>query len=329
MGYLRFLLASVVALTHLDIEDTNINYFENSTIYISAIFAVKLFFVISGFLIPFTLNKNYNSSNFFLSTISYYINRVLRIYPLYFFALLIFFFEMHYLQIINVGNNIFLLPLDFFISNFKLIFSNNLILPQAWSLDIELRWYLYFPIILIIGSFFKKYRLIFYFFVLLLSNTHFAILNIPFYQGMGNYFNWFFLGLIFFEIHLFWKIKKNILIKFLPFFIILIPFTNIKYTEFFLIIAIFILCMNINTKSSRLDKMLGDLSYPIFILHLPTLIIIYLQVNKYFTYFFFNTFEYIWIFKYIISYFIFCIFSLFALYLIQAPIDNIRSRIRK
>ena len=65
MGYLRFLLASVVALTHLDIEDTNINYFENSNIYISAIFAVKLFFVISGFLIPFTLNKNYNRSNFF------------------------------------------------------------------------------------------------------------------------------------------------------------------------------------------------------------------------------------------------------------------------
>lgn len=73
LGIIRFLLASCVVAFHLS---GNLPFLGQ--------FAVNFFYVISGFLITLILNKTYK-----FNVISFSINRFLRLYPTYFFFLVV------------------------------------------------------------------------------------------------------------------------------------------------------------------------------------------------------------------------------------------------
>jgi peptidoglycan/LPS O-acetylase OafA/YrhL len=118
---------------------------------------VDLFFVLSGFLITDLLLKTFHSPNYLKN---FYVKRVLRIFPLYYFSLVLF------LIILPLIKNF---PLDFsyyinnqwwfwaYLQNWLLIFKDTgnatTALQHYWSLAVEEQFYLIWPLVILL---FKK-----------------------------------------------------------------------------------------------------------------------------------------------------------------------------
>ena len=136
LGIFRYALALAVTLSHLWPE------FAGWT----AVAAVFGFYVISGYLMTSILNHSYGYSRHGITR--YALNRVLRIYPTYWFVML--------LSVVVVA----VIPREAFLTNFKLsmpielsqwaanIFIIGLLdgplkvlIPPAWTLDIEMIFY--------------------------------------------------------------------------------------------------------------------------------------------------------------------------------------------
>ncbi len=131
-------------------------------------FGVTLFFVLSGYLITYLLLKEKNK----YSTISikdFYLRRILRIWPLYFFALLLSILLIPYLSNIETPKNIFTSYLFYFLLLPNIPFALNTtisIITPLWSIGVEEQFYAFWPVL------FKKsknilYTLIIVFFIFL------------------------------------------------------------------------------------------------------------------------------------------------------------------
>jgi peptidoglycan/LPS O-acetylase OafA/YrhL len=101
-------------------------------------FAVGLFFVISGYLMPLAIVR-YSSAGRFL------LNRLLRIYPLYWLSLVlaILYLQLHDLPAPSLTQNFTLLGLnqEWLWGGYERL--NN----PAWTLDVELQYYLLVPLL--------------------------------------------------------------------------------------------------------------------------------------------------------------------------------------
>jgi peptidoglycan/LPS O-acetylase OafA/YrhL len=145
---LRFFAFFLVFLAHAPIK-TGISFIDSSLNSFGA-YGVYLFFVISGFLITYLLfveNRKFNQIN--LS--SFFVRRLLRIWPLYFFILA---FEVIYFWI----NNGWKIPSDFyyyltFLGNFDRIYNGYITTNQfvdlgvLWTIGIEEQFYILIPVI--------------------------------------------------------------------------------------------------------------------------------------------------------------------------------------
>ncbi len=120
---------------------------------------VGLFFVLSGFLITYILEREYVSRGT-ISLKRFYVRRVLRIWPLYFFALLLIvgasFLAAHTHAIFKVG----IVPVEFtahalFSGNIYRAFWNtaNEMVSVLWSVGVEEQFYLFWPLLFL---FFRK-----------------------------------------------------------------------------------------------------------------------------------------------------------------------------
>lgn len=114
---------------------------------------VDLFFVLSGFLIAGILIDNRLTKNYFQV---FYIRRVNRIFPLYYFLLFLFIVLQHYGPKWGLfSENLFVNPLPsapyfIFLQNFTMAahgdFGNEF-LAMTWSLAIEEQFYLFLPLL--------------------------------------------------------------------------------------------------------------------------------------------------------------------------------------
>ena len=111
MGTFRFFLATVIVYIHTSAELRGSSLFQSSFTY-SAYHTIISFFIISGFIILLSLDKNYYKSNqsYFLQSSKFYLNRILRIYPLYIFSILVFYIDVFYLNIIRPSDYISRFP---------------------------------------------------------------------------------------------------------------------------------------------------------------------------------------------------------------------------
>jgi peptidoglycan/LPS O-acetylase OafA/YrhL len=154
---LRFFAAFAVVITHIELIKNALgmkNYWKNHIVFNLGGLGVYFFFVLSGFLITYLLlteKKRYQDINIK----SFYIRRILRIWPLYYFILILGFFilpQFSFFKIPYLENSFS----ENFYSNLILYI---LILPnlafslfpavpnigQAWSIGVEEQFYIIWP----------------------------------------------------------------------------------------------------------------------------------------------------------------------------------------
>lgn len=173
---IRFLLAFTVIILHTAVYKNKLglsNYLNAyPAIYIAGEIAVSLFFTLSGFLISYYLILEKQSNNH-IKINSFYIKRIFRIWPLYFFAILLYWFvipELNFGYVLdnlpshsikgltvfsnNISNNIALALYVLFMPQVAVMFSglsNSNLFPAAhlWSIGVEELFYLFIPIFLL------------------------------------------------------------------------------------------------------------------------------------------------------------------------------------
>ena len=115
--------------------------------FLSGRFGVNVFFVISGFLITYLLMKEEEKRGA-VSLKDFYIRRVLRIFPAYYFLLLVYFILME-MGYIYISHDAWLTALTY---TKYLNYLHDYYTSHAWSLSIEENFYLFWPVIFLLGS---------------------------------------------------------------------------------------------------------------------------------------------------------------------------------
>jgi peptidoglycan/LPS O-acetylase OafA/YrhL len=295
--------------------------------------AVFLFFLVSGFLVTKLVEETYKNRHQ-----DFIVNRFLRIYPLYFFSLLIAFIVAFLLpekstlinKAMQVPSSIHLWFDNLFI--FDLYGAKERLIPVAWSLNTELSFYV---TLLLLSFMAMKVRL-----VLLI-----AFIPLPFifvYLGerfYGHYFGSgiaFVLGALYFYYRK--KIEVPLSIQFfalllIPIIMYLIPYYagfkggNVKDYGWLLHIVILLVTLvafelllnqSENERFNTISSFLGALSYPIFLLHWPSSVLTLhlFSIEK-------NTFIHL-----VLAFLITLILSVIAYLLVERPIMVFRKKIR-
>ena len=153
---LRFIAAFLVIISHTEYYKGPLGYKDqvsNSFLFSLGDLSVTFFFVLSGFLITFLLLKEKDQFNS-ISIRSFYIKRVLRIWPLYFCVVLLGLFLYPYIPILNHSDYVGIFD-DFGVKVilFLLFFPNLVLLKYGvtpfiaptWSVGVEEQFYLIWP----------------------------------------------------------------------------------------------------------------------------------------------------------------------------------------
>lgn len=299
MGILRLLLALTVVVGH--------NLYAFQWVGPGVLMAVKAFFIISGFYMALILSGKYASIP------AFYVSRFLRLYPIYFFVLV-----LSYVGALLAGGvlgpvidlniwsqigkplalllkfaNISMIGIDLTtfgcVDNGSFYFWDNgcpgkflnrfILVPQAWSVSIEIAFYAIAP------------------FVVRLSNRHLASLivaclairfAIDFSQLNVNPWHrsvlplelvYFFLGVAAFRFYQSGRLTNPILaislIAATPFYYLVENAVGVDRLKenfcwwlYFALLTLALPSLFRLTKNSKLDRNIGELSYPVYISHI-------------------------------------------------------------
>lgn len=157
---IRFIAAFVVIIHHLEQFKKILghkNHWEIPAVQQIGPLGVVLFFVLSGFLITYLLLVEEKLTKT-ISIKSFYMRRILRIWPLYYLIVLLSFFVLPKILFLNLGEASWQIFNDF---SFKLLifilFLPNVALmifppipyaSQSWSVGVEEQFYLIWPILI-------------------------------------------------------------------------------------------------------------------------------------------------------------------------------------
>ncbi|TFW33246.1 acyltransferase family protein [Massilia horti] len=300
MGFLRTFLAITVVFAH--------SPWNGGLMFVGGQNAVQLFYIVSGFLIAHVIRTNPVYGDPF----KFYLNRALRLYPIYLVVAVITlgarvltspkFFEFYHdiptaAATMLVFSNLFLFGQDWLmfagVSNNEVVFATDyrqsdchlytgLLVPQAWTLGVELSFYAMAPFIL-------RNRTL----LLSLLAASLAIRCALIAWGPGANDPWtyrffpaelslFLFGALANQFLLpFWKkflasTKHDalpawatvlLIASFASYFLIPVD-ENIKRIAMYAIFLTLLPLAFLYQKASRLDKAIGELGYPIYIGHM-------------------------------------------------------------
>jgi len=250
-GYLRFILAVLVMLSHLEIRFYGLN---------QGVIAVVIFYILAGFVVSYLYNSIIpkqinNKKHYFTTQYSLFImDRVKRIFPLYLFIVFLTFvfilitgFGKPHFTTLNIFSNLTIIPLNFYmwLDNSILTTPKWWLIPPSWSLGTELQAYLLLPFAL----FFPKIKYFFIFisfFIYILAN-----LNIihPDYYGYRFIVGVFF---IFMSGTSLQKISDSTQTKFDNYFLL-----SLLFSTFFLLASL--LYLNLEIKAYAIETSIGIL----------------------------------------------------------------------
>lgn len=237
-----------------------------------SLLAVQAFFVISGYLIAQSYVNTPHIS-------TYFIKRVLRIYPAYLFVVLGFsivlfwstelsfrqYFGYDYAKYLSSN----LIYLNFLQPTLPGVFANNpahAVNGALWTLKVEVAFYIFVPLFVFLFDKFGPAKIISMLFVL--SVVYYLSFSNPEMQRQFPGQMTYFLSGMFLFIYSNW-FKKNI-------FLVLLGGTAIYYASFFIIepvirpigIAALVFAFAFGPYADHLSRY-GDPSYGIYILHFP------------------------------------------------------------
>jgi peptidoglycan/LPS O-acetylase OafA/YrhL len=307
MGAFRLFLAFVVVLVHGGIE-RQLDFPFLSTV--SAVHAVRMFFVVSGFYMALVIDTKY--SRLQNGTQMFYANRLLRLLPSYWLVAFAFIagsylvhpqgltqnvgwwrrydelfsgYDVAFLYI--VVTNIFLVGQDFaaFIHvNRGLGAHEFLIVPQAWSLGTELWFYFAAPLLVTLSS--RTLLILIAFGALVRLVVDLAGLAWPWDQRLIiTEYVFFLAGILSYRAmrtdRSTWSTSPTIgaaVLVLMPFVVFYIGWLElgrevdvVNSLLFGLIAALMIPALFNLTKRSKIDRLAGDFSYAVYLTHLPIL----------------------------------------------------------
>jgi len=124
---------------------------------LNGVFGVQFFFIISGFVLGHFFAKKYINNHAKPDLKNYYLRRLTRMEPPYFLALLLFFIALVF--VVKKYEVIELLP-HFFASLFyvhnEVYHQHSWVLPVAWTLEIEIQFYLAAPLLALLYKIKKR-----------------------------------------------------------------------------------------------------------------------------------------------------------------------------
>ena len=282
MGAFRLILAYLVVLSH-----THFPY----SLPIGGI-AVAAFFFISGYLMPLAFDSNYKFVTFDERVYHYGVNRFLRIYPLYWISLVFTTIlglravmkdpllpdAHYYFHLMTYAQNTILFGLN---QNHLWGESFHFNIP-AWSLDIELQYYILVPF-LCIG--WAKRRRLTGVVIIILSMLSAVLLYHPAAIADINlsFLGWallFLLGFLYYYTPPIQRyiVEKNgyysgmIILLSILFAISSSVIKTLTMTSILVLVAARLLVYQKEKRFGRMDSFCGDLSYPVYIMHGPILV---------------------------------------------------------
>jgi peptidoglycan/LPS O-acetylase OafA/YrhL len=308
LTFTRFIASIVIVIYHFGIERQIPVFPFNKVPFLLKIFkggnlGVSYFYVLSGFIMCY----NYYHDEKDLNKKKYWISRFSRIYPMHIIALFLMFFCFEFIKDrFNIQSLIFQITLT---QSWSYLYRHSYNWP-AWSLSVEVFFYLVCPYILL---FFKNYSktaitifVAFIWSISMIQQIYFSFKQFPL---PFLHLNSFLVGMLagyYFRKQELTFIKNNALILFLSTLIVVIYFANkheLYITNSGLLSPIFSLLILsiafINRPIQRFFSknifiLLGEISYCIYIIHWPIWLIMEkynpIQINNnYFFYLYFFT----------------------------------------
>lgn len=281
MGVLRLTLALAVLLSHAP-PGIMPRFFHPAL-------AVHIFYVISGFYMQLVLPKYLEKKG---GIKSFYTNRFLRIFPIYWAVLVCTIILLRYTVpidfsvdfILYVMSNVFILGSDLRMGNFGFTFPQ--FVPQVWTLVPELLFYTCAPFLL------KKRNYVLFIIIGFSIILRVILYNIGFKGGFWHYvcfpieIGTFLLGSLSCRLYNFLKRspKNDNLFNYLAMLIFIFTFFHFENTFFpgaytqdggvppnywakILLAALSLPILFHFSKDLKIDRYLGDFSYPLYISH--------------------------------------------------------------
>jgi peptidoglycan/LPS O-acetylase OafA/YrhL len=282
MGTWRLVLAWLVVADHTTgLRDISTN------IEIGRV-AVTTFFFISGFLMPLTFDTHYRAYGFLAGSRKFYVNRFLRIYPIYWASL-----AVTMLAVLFYGPTLLehatafgdLSRIGTYLSNVLLLGLNQTRIwggdfrfnPPAWTLDVELQYYILVPFILWAAAYFRRWAAVV---LAALGGTSAYLLLRPaglveVDRSLLAWASFFLLGYVFYlsptlqslALRKRWIIPAIVVLALVARFSRSPNVAILSVTLACMIVSAYLLVLQQNRGFGALDRLLGDLSYPTYILH--------------------------------------------------------------
>ena len=296
-GIIRFYLAICVVHAHI-LHHGAITGFPNPIAWmaISSAHAVMCFFVISGFFAFYQLDRYFSSDNT-VDVRSYYRDRLLRIYPTYiaviFLCAPIYFLVVPWsasVDISKLGDLARSIAYNFFPPAFDLglMWSEFhafefVILPPSWSTGNEMIFYLLAPALLALWPINKILLPIIMLAILALDEAWHPVSDFVRYVNPAANMKFFILGGICYFLYNAASAYIRPSLWYLPLFTVGLilaghytsPLLIDKYDWFTYLFcasfAIFLMTTFAMVPKSRVDALIGNIAYPLFLVHVPVI----------------------------------------------------------
>jgi peptidoglycan/LPS O-acetylase OafA/YrhL len=272
-GSIRFILAILVLFFHI------------TKIVFIGYFAVLCFFMLSGYWITLMYENKYLKLKNPLKT--FYLSRVWRLFPVFLLFNLLTFIVCYFYkpttihEITGLG---FPHNITFWLSNFFLLGLNHSsppVLGPAWSLDIELQFYLVYPLLFIFISKYNSRVLFVFSFITIILSLFFPFSFIS--KTLFYYVAFFVIGMLIYLNKIEFSRKAEILCSSLFVLILIVNYIfpelrkitmfnnespyNRHLNEILPLLLIPLISNSVKNKSSKFDRVLGDMSFVIYLCH--------------------------------------------------------------